>query len=57
MTSQQLKSRLAQAVAIFEDLEYFLQDPQDGWKADDLKNRVADFMDLHRQEQREGGVA
>lgn len=55
MTSQQLKTGLADAIAIFQDLEYFLQDPCHGWDAENLKNRVADFMDLHRQEQREGG--
>ena len=33
----------------------FLEDPREAWDAIELKNRVGDFMDIHRDEQREGG--
>jgi hypothetical protein len=55
MASQQLKSRLAQATAILADCERFLEDPREAWDAVELKNRVGDFMDIHRDEQHEGG--
>lgn len=58
MTSQQLKAKLADAVGIIADCERYLEDPysqERHWELVDLKHRAQDFMDLYRDEQREGG--
>lgn len=60
MTSRQLAARLAEAVAILADCECFLEDPyaeSRGWDAVDLMHRVGDFMDLYRDEHREGDAS
>ena len=58
MTSQQLRAKLDAAIAIITDCERLMEDPHaaaDSWDAVFLKNRAQDFMDTHRQQQREGG--
>lgn len=60
MTSQQLKAKLQEAVSMIEECERLFEGPEaslDSWDAVALKDRVRDFMDLHRDELREGGVA
>ena len=58
MTSQQLKSRLAEAIDIIETCERYLEAidyAATGWDGIVLHDRVVDFLMLHRQEQRDGG--
>ena len=58
MTSQQARAKLAQAVSIIADCERFLEDPyaqERHWELVDLKHRAQDFMDLYRDELRDGG--
>ena len=58
MTSQQIRAKLAAAIAIIADCESYLEDPyaqERHWELVHLKNRASDFMDLHRYHQREGG--
>lgn len=58
MTSQQIKSRLAEAIAVIADCERYLETidcAATGWHGIALHDRVVDFMMLHRQEQRDGG--
>lgn len=57
MTSQQLRAKLDEAVAIIAECERLMEDPHraaDSWDAVSLKHRASDFMSLHRDEQREG---
>lgn len=58
MTSQQLKTKLEEAVSIIAQCERLLDGPHaaaEGWEIVCLQNRVRDFMDLHRAELRDGG--
>jgi hypothetical protein len=58
MTSQQLSAKLDRAIGLLGRCEALLEDPHSAsssWDAVDLKNRIGDFMDLHRQDQRDGG--
>lgn len=58
MTSQQLRAKLAEAIAIVTECERLMEDPYraaDGWDAVQLKNRARSFMDTHRQSLAEGG--
>ncbi len=58
MTSQQLKAKLDAAIAIISECERVLEDTEKAARRMDdvaLKHRVSDFMQLHRDEQREGG--
>ena len=58
MTSHQLRAKLDAAVAIIAECERLMEDPHaaaNSWDAVLLKNRSQDFMDAHRQLQREGG--
>ncbi len=56
MTSHQIKSRLADAIAI-TDCERYLEQidyAATGWEGVALHRRVADFMDRHRDELQSG---
>lgn len=58
MTSQQIKAKLDSAIEIIADCERYLEDPyaqERHWELVHLKHRTRDFMDLHRDELREGG--
>jgi hypothetical protein len=58
MTTQQLRAKLDRAVAIIAECERAMEEPHrfaDSWDAVGLKHRASDFMDLHRDELREGG--
>lgn len=59
MTSRQIETKLAAALAIIAACEQYLEDPyaqERHWELVDLRNRARGFMDLHRDELREGGV-
>ncbi len=58
MTSHQLQAKLEQAVSIIADCERYLDDPftqERHWELVDLKHRAQGFMDLHRDQLRDGG--
>ena len=58
MTSQQIERKLRQAIAIIADCERYLEHVDyaaTGWGGVTLHHRVAQFMDLHRDEQSAGG--
>lgn len=58
MTSHQLQTKLEQAVSIIADCERYLDDPftqERHWELVDLKHRAQGFMDLHRDQMRDGG--
>jgi hypothetical protein len=58
MTSQQMQSKLRDAVVIIAECERYLERfdyAATGWEGVMLQHRVADFMDLHRDEQSAGG--
>ena len=60
MTSQQLKAKLDQAVAVIAKCEAAMADPGKAARkgyAQDARFAVFGFMDRHRNEEREGGVA
>jgi hypothetical protein len=59
MTSYQLERKLAQAIDLIADCERYLEDPyaqERHWELVHLKDRARDFMDLHRDQLREGGA-
>ena len=58
MTSHQLQAKLEQAVSIIADCERYLDDPytqERHWELVHLKHRAQGFMDLHRDQLRDGG--
>ncbi|NBU58325.1 MAG: hypothetical protein EBS23_00815 [Betaproteobacteria bacterium] len=60
MTSQQIKTRFADAVSLLAMCEHLLEDPyvqERHWELVDLKHRVQGFMDHYRQHLAEGGAA
>jgi hypothetical protein len=59
MTSQQLQAKLEAAIAIIAECEMVLAFPDKAARRGDdevLKYSVFEFMDLHRDQKREGGV-
>jgi hypothetical protein len=58
MTSQQLRSRLEEALDIIGEVERHMERTDyaaTGWDGVTLHHRVTDFMALHRQSLRDGG--
>lgn len=59
MTSQHLKSRLAEAVDIIADCERYLAEIDysvPDWDGTELYHRIVDFMDRHRDEMQSGSA-
>ena len=57
MTSQQIKARLIEAIAIIADCERYLEKVDyaaTGWDGVALHHRVGDFMDRHRDDIQSG---